>query len=68
MERRPRPTAGLSYGERTVFWRVLGACCLDEPGFDTDEDSRMDVEEHARNIARTAVRFQARPARRKVAA
>lgn len=45
---RPRPTAGLSPGERKVFWRVLAACS-------EVVSSEIDREEHARQIAKTVV-------------
>lgn len=67
MRRRPRPTVGLSPGERRCFWRMMAACCLDEPGFDEYTDSRLDVEEHLRFVAQTVARFRANPAPRKVA-
>lgn len=55
MSPRPRPTVGLSHGERKVFWRLLGAC--------GDTHSRdVDIEEHCRQVAKTVVAFRAKAA------
>lgn len=51
MTRRPRPTAGLTVGERRVFWRLYAAC--------GDVNSReINLDEYLRNIARTVVARQ----------
>lgn len=51
MNRKPRPTSGLSVGERRIFWRVRAACC------DTCS-IEIDLDEYCRHIARTVVQRQ----------
>lgn len=55
MNRRPRPTAGLSVGERKVFWRLLAACG-DTHSLD------IDIEDYCRNVAKTVVAFRVKAA------